>query len=443
MLASLLQVLFLCTAAAATMWVDKQTPAAYRTDAVTGYQLVFSDEFNDAKRSFADGDDTVWTAEDRPGVTNGALHYYNSSTVYTTINGELAIASKREWARWTEYDVDGNAYNYERPYQTGLVSTWNKFCFTGGVIEISLKLPGTPTRGGLWPAFWMLGNLARPGYLTSTEGIWPWSYDTCGSSQEAVEAAAGQAVNACTGSRGRGSPEIDIVEAQPGDYVLEYSNVPFVDQTLRDVKIGRPQISSSLQISPGIADSLRVMSPNLPDGSNWYPSLFPMGGDAYGGLDATTQTPRMINNYWYGQVIKDDPPLWQDGLSVAWQHSESYYSQQTIIRTEWEPGEYIRWYNGEGELMYEITQDMLNARPGSADAVPQIPYEAMYLSTFLFDSNGRQNESFETHLFIFHSSEYGHLPEMGMEWMRSSIAVLPGESWILQCRQSAHLYRLW
>ncbi|GAX26219.1 hypothetical protein FisN_16Lh045 [Fistulifera solaris] len=358
-------------------WIDEQTPTAARTDPTTGYTLVFSDEFDDARRSFTDGHDTKWTAEDRPGVTNAALHYYNSSTI-TTADGKLAIASKREWAKWTEYDAQGNPYHFERPYQSGLVSTWNKFCFTGGVIELSMQLPGSPNRGGLWPAFWMLGNLARPGYLTSTEGMWPWSYDTCGTSKEAVQAAAGQAASACQGGRGRGSPEIDIIEAQPGDYVLRYSNVPHVDGTRRDVQLGRPQISSSLQVAPGIADSLRAISPAMPQDGNWYPDLFPFGGDAYGGLNAT-ENPRMINNYWYGQLIQEDPPLWQDGLSVTWQHSERYYQQQTIIRTEWEPGQYIRWYNGEGELMYEITQEMLNARPGAADAVPQIPYEAMYL----------------------------------------------------------------
>lgn len=31
----------------------------------------------------------------------------------------------------------------------------------------------------LWPAFWMMGNLARPGYGGTTDGMWPYSYDTC------------------------------------------------------------------------------------------------------------------------------------------------------------------------------------------------------------------------------------------------------------------------
>ena len=31
----------------------------------------------------------------------------------------------------------------------------------------------------LWPAFWLMGNLARPGYGGRTDGMWPYSYDTC------------------------------------------------------------------------------------------------------------------------------------------------------------------------------------------------------------------------------------------------------------------------
>ena len=26
---------------------------------------------------------------------------------------------------------------------------------------------------------WSMGNLGRPGYLGSTDGVWPYSYDSC------------------------------------------------------------------------------------------------------------------------------------------------------------------------------------------------------------------------------------------------------------------------
>jgi len=60
-----------------------------------------------------------------------------------------------------------------------MVNGWNKFCFTGGIVEIDAIMPGNPTSGGLWPAMWILGNLGRATYEGSTNKIWPWSYDTC------------------------------------------------------------------------------------------------------------------------------------------------------------------------------------------------------------------------------------------------------------------------
>lgn len=230
------------------------------------------------------------------------------------------------------------------------------------------------------PAFWMLGNLARAGYLTSTDGIWPWSYDTCGSSQESAEANLVQSISSCNNGKGRGSPEIDIIEAQPGDFVLEYGDVQQVDGTWKSMRVGRPLISSSLQVSPGVAHNLRSFVPNLPQPGEWYPDLFPMGGPAYGELN--NGMPHMLNNYWYGQLVNENPPVWQDGMSNNWQHSTSYYTQQTVMRTEWQVGTddgYVRWFNGDGQLVYEITAETLRRRPGEQDAIPLIPVEPMYL----------------------------------------------------------------
>lgn len=47
------------------------------------------------------------------------------------------------------------------PYEGGMMSTWNKFCFTGGLVETSVTLPGSNSIAGLWPAIWALGNLGR------------------------------------------------------------------------------------------------------------------------------------------------------------------------------------------------------------------------------------------------------------------------------------------
>jgi beta-glucanase (GH16 family) len=40
-----------------------------------------------------------------------------------------------------------------------MMTSWNKFCFTGGLIEASVMLPGANNVAGLWPAIWTLGNL--------------------------------------------------------------------------------------------------------------------------------------------------------------------------------------------------------------------------------------------------------------------------------------------
>jgi beta-glucan synthesis-associated protein KRE6 len=52
-----------------------------------------------------------------------------------------------------------------------MMSTWNKFCFTGGYIEASVQLPGVSNIVGLWPAIWTMGNLGRAGYGASLEGM--------------------------------------------------------------------------------------------------------------------------------------------------------------------------------------------------------------------------------------------------------------------------------
>lgn len=33
----------------------------------------------------------------------------------------------------------------------GMLSSWNKFCFTTGYVEVSVSLPGSPDVPGLWP----------------------------------------------------------------------------------------------------------------------------------------------------------------------------------------------------------------------------------------------------------------------------------------------------
>lgn len=53
-------------------------------------------------------------------------------------------------------------------------------CFQYSIyIEASVSLPGNNNVGGFWPGVWMMGNLGRPGYGATTDGTWPYSYDSC------------------------------------------------------------------------------------------------------------------------------------------------------------------------------------------------------------------------------------------------------------------------
>ncbi|KAG5654618.1 hypothetical protein H0H81_011593 [Sphagnurus paluster] len=215
--------------------IDIETPKdAYkrrsRRDGNT-WNLVFSDEFNTDGRTFYPGDDPYWEA-----ATNN-LEWYDPAAI-TTENGSLVI----EFSKMQTHDLN---------YQGGLMSSWNKFCFTGGMIETSVQLPGASNVVGMWPAIWTMGNLGRAGYGASLEGMWPYTYDACDvgtapnqtlngepyaatidgdkSYGGALSYLPGQKLSRCTcadddthpGPKhsdgtwvGRAAPEIDVIEAQ-------------------------------------------------------------------------------------------------------------------------------------------------------------------------------------------------------------------------------------
>ncbi|SJL05545.1 related to KRE6-glucan synthase subunit [Armillaria ostoyae] len=149
--------------------VDLDTPEdAYTIKSFTNdneYQLVWSDEFNVDGRTFYPGDDPYWEAVDLHYWGTNNLEWYDPASI-TTKGGALTITlSKKE-----THGLD---------YQGGMMSTWNKFCFTGGMIMTSVTLPGANNILGLWPAVWTMGNLGRAGYGASLEGTWPYTYDAC------------------------------------------------------------------------------------------------------------------------------------------------------------------------------------------------------------------------------------------------------------------------
>lgn len=74
------------------------------------------------------GDDPYWEAVDLWYWATNDQEWYDPGQV-TTTNGSLKILIENtEWKGL--------------PYRSGMLQSWNKFCFTGGYIEVSITLPG-------------------------------------------------------------------------------------------------------------------------------------------------------------------------------------------------------------------------------------------------------------------------------------------------------------
>lgn len=231
--------------------IDKDTPrSAYTMKSYVDDEelvLVFSDEFNLDGRTFYPGDDPFWEAVDLHYWVTNDLEWYDPGQA-TTGGGNLRLRLER---------MSNTADNHNMLYKSGMIQTWNKFCFTGGLVVANVQLPGSSVVSGLWPAVWTMGNLGRAGFGATTEGLWPFSYDTCDvgtlpnqtypGTQTPLAATVqgdpvangelsylpGQRLSACTcpgeshpgpmrpdGSYvGRAAPEIDVLEATVTDGV--------------------------------------------------------------------------------------------------------------------------------------------------------------------------------------------------------------------------------
>lgn len=186
-------------------------------------RLVFSDEFNDEGRTFYDGDDPFFQAMDFwYGVTMD-LEWYDPDAASTS-GGVLNL----------KFDA---FKNHNLNYRSGMLQSWNKLCFKGGYLEAAISLPGRGDTIGFWPGFWAMGNLGRPGYASTTDGMWPYSYhDKCDagitpnqSDPDGLNYLPGMRLPACTCSgadhpspgKSRSAPEIDAIEAS-----VEYLTPP-------------------------------------------------------------------------------------------------------------------------------------------------------------------------------------------------------------------------
>ncbi|KAF5116714.1 hypothetical protein DV495_000943 [Geotrichum candidum] len=219
-----------------TTLVDPDTPQDAKSfTALDGskWTLAFSEEFNKEGRTFYEGDDQFWTAPDIHYAATTDLEWYDPDAS-TTANGTLVLTM--------------DAFkNHNLFYRSGMLQSWNKLCFTQGYLKVGAQLAGYGHVLGLWPGIWTLGNIGRPGYLGTTEGVWPYCYSECDagitpnqSSTDGISYLKGQKLNACTCDGedhpnpgvGRGAPEIDALEGTVSS----------------DLKVG--VVSQSLQLAP-------------------------------------------------------------------------------------------------------------------------------------------------------------------------------------------------
>ncbi len=129
--------------------VCKKLSAQQTTNSLSGYKLVWSDEFDEAAI-----DTNTWNFETgASGWGNHEQEYYQAANA-SIENGNLVITAKKE-------SVGSNKYTSSR------MTTEGKKDFLYGRIEARIKMP---VGQGFWPAFWMLGtNIKKVDWPSSGE----------------------------------------------------------------------------------------------------------------------------------------------------------------------------------------------------------------------------------------------------------------------------------
>ena len=144
-------------------WCDADTPKTVRTRIGADsqvYNLVFSDEFNEKSRKFGNGLDKRWTALEIGDTSNKGAAFYlpEQATIQSDpqFPGVTSLLIKTENKSYVGDSPTGEK-NIHMPFSSAMLQSWNKFCFTGGIVEFRAR---QPRGGGYWPALWLFGNLA-------------------------------------------------------------------------------------------------------------------------------------------------------------------------------------------------------------------------------------------------------------------------------------------
>jgi hypothetical protein len=264
-------------------WCDDATPKSAQTivgsDSQT-YKLVFSDEF-ETERDFANGKDAKWTALDIGDTSNKGAAFYLSEQASVQLDEGYGVSALRILTERKNHTGDSptGEKNIFMPYSSAMLQSWNKFCFTGGIVEFRARMP---RGGGYWPALWAFGNLGRAVYQDSNTGLWPWSYNECSPDLALPPTDPPQRISACDDHdfdkegllpfQGRGATELDVLEG-----------------AVTNVGYGSYGVGS-VQLSPGIPPFFRPPMfgfPTKTGAGSWYSGL-KFGPDG------------KPNNGWYG-----------------------------------------------------------------------------------------------------------------------------------------------
>ncbi|WVQ78277.1 hypothetical protein IAT38_000362 [Cryptococcus sp. DSM 104549] len=343
--------------------------------------LVFSDEFNKDGRTFFEGDDPFWTAMDIHYHVTGDFEWLAPEAV-TTADGHLIITMTQE----PIHDLN---------FKSGQIQSWNKLCFSkNAYYEISASLPGTSGVGGFWPGIWTMGNLGRPGYAGTTEGTWPYSYDTCdigtlanqtylngtgphatlttGADGGPLSYLLGQRCSACTCpgedhpgpdvSVGRAAPEIDIVEAQ----II--------------ISEARGEVSQSFQVAPYDDHYQFANSSDMYEQYDQELTYFNtyLGGPFQQALSSLTRMPNRI--------------YWEQELGGKSKEFAVFGMEYHAYPEEREKG-YITWYS-DNKTSWTVHADAVAANPKTEVGRRIIPEEPMAMIINFHMSNNFQAVNF-------------------------------------------------
>jgi beta-glucanase (GH16 family) len=250
-------------------------------------------------------------------------------------------------------------------------------------MEMSVFLPGDNQVPGLWPAFWAMGNLGRAGYMPSTKGLWPYSYDQClfinktdGSqtyfnSSQTIYYEQLCAENTCV-------PYIPVPGSEVPPQLFSacpknQSDPNYVDRELYGMQWNTSRNAPEFDVfeiivnsgSGASASQTLQMAPLLTLGQDWSNLSYYVDYDIEPPGVTYPGGPSFLNtqhNGWSG-IFGRPGNGYQDSMSAVSLLNDSFYNGFHTFGVDWAPGEYLRWYV-DGIFAYEINPTSLLPRSG-------------------------------------------------------------------------------